>query len=191
VQLDRVPLSRSIPEESGTPAPPGGVGNLACTSDVVPSSAEPRERVRALSWLMLLWLCFAVLGQGQRCVVDPRFASPVSTLRTFWQALRSDDVDTAALCIENGDYAGPYPGSVWFMPPTRDLRLESVHLLPVHRGRVMVNYEVHYFALGVAEELSFATESHLVQARGEWHIVPPFGDVSLQEWRPLHRLTPI
>ena len=140
---------------------------------------------------MLLLLCFAVLGQGQRCEVDPRFGSPASTLLTYWEALRSGDAETASQCIEDGNYTGPYPGAVWFMPPTRDLRLEAVRSLPVRRGRVMVNYEVHYFALGVSEELSFRTESHLVQVRGEWRIAPPFGNVSVQEWRPLHRLTPI
>ena len=160
-------------------------------SDEVPSGTAPRERVSALSWLLVLALCFGVLGQGQRCEMDPRFGSPVSTLRTYWQALSSGDAETAAQCIEDGNYTGPYPGSVWFMPTTRDLRLEAVRSLPVHRGRVMVNYEVHYFALGIAEELSFRTESHLVQSHGEWRIAPPFGNVSQQQWRPLHRLTSI
>lgn len=191
MQLDRVPLSRPVAQESGTPAPPDGVGTVACANIQSPSSPEPRERVRALSWMMLLVLCFAVLGQGQRCDVDPRFGSPASTLLTYWEALRSGDAETAAQCIEDGNYTGPYPGSVWFMPPTRDLHLEDVHSLPVRRGRVMVNYEVHYFAYGVGEELSFHTENHLVQVRGEWRIVPPFGNVSAQEWRPLHRLAPI
>jgi hypothetical protein len=141
--------------------------------------------------MLLLVLCFGVLGQGQRCETDPRFGSPISTLKTYWEALSAGDAETAAQCIEDGSYTGPYPGAVWFMPPTRDLRLEAVQLLPVHRGRVMANYEVHYFAQGIAEELSFRTENHLVQVRGEWRIAPPFGDVSQQQWRPLHRLTPI
>lgn len=151
----------------------------------------PAERIGALSWLMLLVLCFAVLGQGQRCEVDARFASPTATLHTFWEALRSGDAETASQCIEEGSYSGPYPGTVWFMPPSRDLRLEAVHALPVRPGRVLVNYEVHYFAVGAAEELSFEIGSHLVEARGEWRIVPPFGNVSLHEWRPIHRLVPI
>jgi hypothetical protein len=191
VQLDRVPLPRPVSQETGTPTPPGGVGSVACANDEVLSSATPRERVSALSWLLVLTLCFSVLGQGQRCEMDPRFGSPVSTLRTYWEALSAGDAETASECIEDGNYTGPYPGAVWFMPTTRDLRLEEVHSLPVRRGRVMVNYEVHYFALGIAEELSFRTENHLVQVRGEWRIAPPFGNVSQQQWRPLHRLTPI
>lgn len=191
MQLDRVPLSRSNPQETGTPAPPGGVGRDACPGHPIPSDAEPTEKVSARSWLMLLFLCFAVLGQGERFEVDPRFGSPGATLGTFWEALRLGDAETASLCIEDGSYAGPYPGTVWFMPPSRDLRLEAVHALPVRPGRVMVNYEVHYFALGVSEELSFQTENHLVQVRGEWRITPPFGNVSMQEWRPIHRLAPI
>jgi len=55
----------------------------------------------------------------------------------------------------------------------------------------MVNYEVHYFALGASEEFSFQTASHLVRVQGEWRIVPPFGDVSAQESPPIHRLAPI
>ena len=191
MQLDRVPFPRSTPQETGTPAPPGGVGRVACSSDDFPSSLAPTKRVSALSCLMLLILCFAVLGQGQRCEVDPRFGSPGATLLTFWEALRTGDAETASMCFEEGSYSGPYPGTVWFMPPSRDLRLEAVHSLPVRPGRVLVNYEVHYFAIGAAEELSFQTGSHLVEARGEWRIVPPFGSVSLQEWRPIHRLEPI
>jgi len=136
-------------------------------------------------------LCFSVLGQGERFRVDPRFRTPNATLDTFWQALRSDDAETASLCLEDGGYTGPFPGAVWFLPPTRDLRLEAIHTLPVRRGRVMVNYEVHYFAVGVAEELSFHTENQLVQVRGEWRITPPLGNASFPEWRPIHRLTPI
>jgi hypothetical protein len=152
---------------------------------------EPTERVSALSWLLLLTLCLAVLGQGQRCEVDPRFGSPGATLQTFWEALRLGDAETASLCIEEGSYTGPFPGMVWFMPPSHDLRLDAVHSLPVRTGRVMVNYEVHYSVLGAAEEFSFRTENHLVQVRGEWRIVPPFGNVGMQEWGPIHRLAPI
>ena len=191
MQLDRVPPVRENSQESGTPAPPDGVGSDACSSAEPASSAPPGERAGALSWLLLLMLCFSVLGQGERFAVDPRFHSPSSTLQTFWQALRSDDAETASLCLEDGGYTGPFPGAVWFLPPTRDLRLESIHTLPVRRGCVMVNYEVHYLAVGVVEELSFQTENQLVQVRGEWRISPPLGNVSLPEWRPIHRLSPI
>jgi hypothetical protein len=163
----------------------------ACPSHETPSQLPPTERASAPAWVLLLLLCLSVLGQGQRCEVDPRFGSPGATLRTFWEALRLGDVETAEECFEDGGYTGPFPGMVWFMPPSHDLRLEAVHSLPVRRGRVMVNYEVHYFALGVAEELSFSTENHLVQIKGEWRIAPPYGNVSTQEWKTLHRLAPI
>jgi hypothetical protein len=162
-----------------------------CSSHDAASHLPPIQKAGALAWAMLLVLCLSVLGQGERCEVDPRFASPGATLHTFWEALRAGDAETASQCIEDGGYTGPFPGMVWFMPPSHDLRLEAVHSLPVRRGRVMVNYEVHYFALGVSEELSFRTENHLVQLRGEWRIAPPFGNVSTQEWVPLHRLSPI
>lgn len=164
---------------------------VACSSDHIPSRTEPAERASALSWLMLVCLSFALLGQGQRCDVDPRFGSPLATIQTYWEALREGDAETASLCIDEGSYTGPYPGSVWFMPPSHDLRVEAAQTLPVRPGRVLVNYEVHYFALGASEEFSFRTGSHLVRARGEWRIVPPFGDVSSQDFRPIHRLAPI
>jgi hypothetical protein len=139
----------------------------------------------------VLLLCVALVGQGQRCAVDPRFCSPVATLRTYWESLRQGDAETASLCIEDGSYTGPYPGAVWFMPPSHDLTLAAVHELPVRRGRVLVNYEVHYFALGASEELSFRSESQLVERHGEWRITPPFGEVNVQEWQPIRRLAPI
>jgi hypothetical protein len=54
-----------------------------------------------------------------------------------------------------------------------------------------VNYEVHYHAIGVSEELSFPVENQLVQVRGEWRIAAPFGNASLPVTRPIHRLLPI
>lgn len=192
MQLDRVPPARPVPEEeSGTAAPPVGVGMAACPSPDSPFPPPPLAPAGALSYVLVLLLCVALLGQGQRCTIDPRFSSPIATLRTYWQSLELGDAETASLCIEEGSYTGPYPGSVWFMPPSRDLTLSAVHALPVRRGRVMVNYEVHYFALGAAEELSFRTESQLIERHGEWRITPPFGEVNAQEWKPIRRLAPI
>ena len=178
-------------QDSGTTGAPVGVDPAACPCPVPTSSPPPAPRARPRSWLLLLVLCLGVLGQGERCEIDPRFASPTATLRTFWEALRAGDMEAAEACIEEGDYSGPYPGWVWFMPPSRDLRLESVQPLPVRRGRVVVDYEVHYFALGASEELSFKTQSQLVEARGEWRITAPYGNVTTLEWRPIHRLVPI
>jgi len=192
VQLDRVPPPRPVrQQESGTVAPPVGVGMAACPSPDSPSPSPPLAPAGPLSCALVLLMCVALLGQGQRCIIDPRFNSPIATLRTYWESLQQGDAETASLCIEDGGYTGPYPGSVWFMPPSRNLTLTEVHALPVRRGRVMVNYEVHYFALGAAEELSFKTESQLVEHHGEWRITPPFGEVNAQPWQPIRRLAPI
>jgi len=128
-----------------------------------------------------------VLGQGQRCTLDPRFASPDSTLRLFWEALRAGDAETASMCIEDGGYTGPYPGMVWFLPPASQLRLESIRSLPVQRDRVMVSYIVHCYPSATSEELSFQTENQLVRVRGEWRICSPVGSVSLPGWNPEYR----
>ena len=160
-----------------------------CTASIPDPTPAPRAGVRA--WALVLFLCAAVLGQGSRCQVDARFATPHATLDTFWKALADGDAETAAMCLERGDYEGPFPGTVWSMPPTRELRLETLSQLPVRRGLVMVNYEVHYHAIGVSEELSFPVENQLVQVRGEWRIAAPFGNASLPTTRPIHRLLPI
>jgi hypothetical protein len=192
VQLDRVPPARSAQEqESGTATPPGGVGTGACSSSDSTFPRPPLTPAGVLSCALVLVLCVGLLGQGQRYSVDPRFCSPVATLRTYWESLRQGDAETASLCIEEGSYTGPFPGAVWFMPPSRNLRLTEVHELPVRHGRVLVNYEVHYLALGVSEELSFRSESQLTEHQGEWRITPPFGEVNVQEWRPIRRLAPI
>jgi len=191
VQLDRIPPRSLAREETGTPAPPAGVVPDACS--IQPSLAPPVPAPRAgiRSWALVLLLGFAVLGQGSRCQVDVRFRSPLATLVTFWNALRDGDAETASLCLEDGEYQGPLPGTVWSLPPTRSLRLQSVNQLPVRRGLVMVNYEVHYLAEGVSEELSFPVENRLVQVRGEWRISAPLGEASVPVTRPIHRLLSI
>jgi hypothetical protein len=134
-------------------------------------------------------LLASVLGQGERFNVDRRFRTPDAALTTYWQALRTNDAAGAWECLENGPYDMPFPGMVWFLPPTEDLRLTGIQALPVQRGRVVVTYEVRYRPEGLREEFSFRTASELVLRRGEWRITQPIDTASIPGWRPSPRPT--
>jgi hypothetical protein len=133
------------------------------------------------------WLAFALLGQGERCRVDPRFASPSATLATYWEALRAGDDDLVAACHVTGMRDLPFPGMLWFMPPTREVRLEDFRSLPVSAGRLLVTYVVRYHPEGAGEEQSLPTGHELVRQRGEWRIERSIGEASMPEWRAVRR----
>src|SRR4029453_5344983 len=126
--------------------------------------------------------CLSLLGQGERYRVDPRFASPSATLATYWQALRDGDAEGAWECFDDPRDLMPMPGMLWFLPPTKELRLEGFRSLPVTAGRVMVTYEVHFQPKGSMEERSFRTADELVRERGEWRITRTIGEASMPEW---------
>lgn len=128
--------------------------------------------------------CLSLLGQGERCRVDPRFHSPSATLLSYWEALRTNDVDGAYECFVEGRHDLPMPGALWFLPPTDDLWLEGFRSLPVTSGRMLVTYEVHYRMRGFGDERKFRTGSELVRMRGEWRISGPLGQASMPEWKP-------
>jgi hypothetical protein len=119
--------------------------------------------------------------------VDPRLSTPSATLATYWSALRDGDDRTAAECVVEGSEGQPFPGMLWFMPPTREVRLESFRSLPVTAGRLFVTYEVRFRPLGALEEQRFQVGHELVRTRGEWRIARGLGPASLPEWRPIPR----
>ncbi len=129
-------------------------------------------------------LLLAVLGQGERFHLDQRFRTVDATLVTYWEALRANDAGAAWQCMAN-EVAMPYPGMLWFLPPSDELRIADLHALPVERGRMVVSYEVRYRPRGSSVELSFHTSSELVRLRGEWRIAHPIDAASVPEWRPL------
>lgn len=143
-----------------------------------------REGVRWRVVLVVLLASFTLLGQGERCRVDPRFRSPSTTLVSYWEALRAGDADAAFECFVSRRDDQPMPGALWFMPPTDQLWLAGFRSLPVTAGRVMVRYEVHYKPIGSGEERMFQTGSELVRSRGEWRISQPLGEASMPEWKP-------
>jgi hypothetical protein len=144
-----------------------------------------RRPVSLRAWALLAWLMVAVLGQGERFQLDHRFRTFDGTLKTYWEALRSNDAGGAWQCLADETSGMPYPGMLWFLPPSDVLSLANLRPLPIERGRVVVSYEVRYVPRGSDRELSFRTSSELVQKRGEWRIAHPIDAASVPAWRPL------
>lgn len=193
MQLDRVPPRKPAAEVSGTPDGSPGVIGLDRMGDAGSVAPGPPMGAR-LTWrgaLMIGLAALSLTGQGERFRVDPRFATPSATISTYWQALRSDDEGEAAECLVDARDELPFPGMLWFLPPTRDLWLEEFRLVQVSSGRVMMSYQVRYRPVGTHLEQSFVTGSELVRQRGEWRIARPLGEASIPDWRPIPRTVDI
>ncbi len=147
----------------------------------------PRRRASPGQWALLALLLAGVLGQGERLDVDPRYSSPTRTLVTYWLALRAGDAPAAWACLAHGPYDAPYPGMLWFLPPTERFHLLGVRELPVQRGRMVVSYEVRYRPVGLDRDFGFRTMHELVCDHGEWRIAQPPGLTAMPEWRPTER----
>jgi hypothetical protein len=190
VNLDLLGACDGAREVPGTRAGPAGVDTgSSLGGDGDSAAGRPvRSRVGGRTWVLVAVVTLSLLGQGERCRVDPRFASPGATLATFWAALRADQAENAWECMVEGRHDLPLPGMLWFLPPTQGLWLDDFRSLPVTSGRVLVSYDVHYRPLGMTTEHSFRTGSELVRIRGAWRILRPIGEASMPEWwRPVPR----
>jgi len=168
---------------SGTELAPAGVSTGVGPEDgaLVPAF----RRARPVTLVLVAIAALALLGQGERCRLDPRFRSPSSALLSYWGALEQGDSDRVLECYAEVRDDLPMPGALWFLPPTDELWLDGYRSLPVTSGRVMVTYEVHYRPTGSGEERMFQTGSELVRVRGEWRISKPIGEASMPEWKPV------
>lgn len=176
-------LSPRVPPNSGTELGPPGV----CTG-VGPAegtTAFLHRRARPVTFVLVVLAALSLLGQGERCRLDPRFRSPSTALLSYWGALEQGDEDRVLECYAEVRDDLPMPGALWFLPPTDELWLDGFRSLPVTAGRVMVTYEVHYRPSGSGEERMFQTGSELVRVRGEWRIARPIGEASMPEWKPV------
>ncbi|MBI1799688.1 MAG: hypothetical protein HYR73_08375 [Candidatus Eisenbacteria bacterium] len=156
--------------------------------------APASRRVASLSWRGVLLLALgaaSLLGQGERYRVNPRLISPSRTIASYWEALRRDDENAAAECTVEGNPDVPYPGMLWFLPPTSELTLSDFRSLPVSSGRVLVTYLVRYRPVGLEVDQSFVTGCELVRQHGEWRIEKPIGEASMPEWKPIPRAVDI
>jgi hypothetical protein len=165
------------PKHSGTSATLAGVS----ASDGSDRAASKRRRTGLHLWMVVL-ASLTLLGQGERCLVDPRFASPSATLLTFWSAMREGNAEEVWECFVEGRDDLPMPGMLWFLPPTERISLAEFRALPVTAGRVLVRYEVHFVPRGFDEERVFVTGDELVRLRGQWRIARPIGQVSAPIW---------
>lgn len=151
----------------------------------------PRRRLKFREWMGLSVVCCSLLGQGEICRVDPRFATPSSALKTYWEALRAEDVDLVAECFADPEEAIPRPGTVWFLPPSQKITVDGVRYAPGEDGNVVATYEVRFVPCGSTVEMRFITGSELMRVRGEWRIVGIAEDVVWPEWKPWPRVVDI
>ena len=129
-------------------------------------------------------MCTSVLGQGERCPVDPRFASPNATLATYWEALRANDEGLVVECFAEPANAAPVAGAVWFLPPSRELVIAPPRLVTVEPGHMVASYEVRFRPYGSFEVYGFTVSSELQRIRGEWRIVRANVDSDMPDWVP-------
>ena len=183
MQLDRIPPRVSDPNLDGTTNPVSGVE--PCEASALQPVARPGRSV----WLMgaVLVAVYALLGQGESTQVDARFQSPGAALATYWEALRTNDLDMLGECYAEPNAAYPLPGMVWFLPPVRRLGLYQTHVVPIGDGRVTAAYEVRFQPIGLDEPQHFITTTDLVQIHHEWHVVTPSGETGMPAWRPYPR----
>jgi hypothetical protein len=149
---------------------------------------------RRISWrgVCAIALCaLSLLGQGERYWIDARLTSPERAIANFWRALRQDDDMGAAECMVEGEHNLPFPGMLWFLPPTKAFKLSNFKSLPIEGGHLLVTYAVRYTPVGLESEQAFVTSFEMVRQRGEWRIVRPVGEASMPEWKPILRAVDI
>jgi len=194
MQLHRVPppLHR-LSIDLGSQEHSFGVEHPAEASDLSRIRSTPIA-ARRITWRggWLIALCaLSLLGQGERSRIDSRLTSPERTIASFWKSLRQDDEAGAAQCMVEGDHNLPFPGMLWFLPPTRDFKLSNFKLMAIEGNRVLVTYAVRYTPVGLSSEQAFVTTFELARQRGEWRIVRSVGEASMPEWKPILRAVDI
>ena len=172
---------------SGTFSPTRGVWTVGAPRDGAVDGSAGYARPRWREWIAIALVASSLLALGERCRVNPHLVSPSATLHQYWEALRAGDEAAVAECLVEGERDLPFPGMLWFMPPTRALWIDDFRSLPVQSGRVLATYQVHFAPYGTGEVETFRTGSELVRTRGEWRIARPLGEASMPEWKPIHR----
>ncbi|TMQ48242.1 MAG: hypothetical protein E6K73_12430 [Candidatus Eisenbacteria bacterium] len=170
MQLDRVPPRIVSAQLTGTTEFLPGVRPFGDRQREAVGSLAGIRRRRASEWVALSLACLSLLGQGERCRIDPRLSSPGETLKTYWQAVRSNDVAAVTDCFVERDLATPAAGMLWFLPPIQSLAIDSLRVVTVTSARVVVSYAVRFRPLGAERDRYFVNSSELVRVRGEWRL---------------------
>jgi hypothetical protein len=127
----------------------------------------------------------SLLGQGERCRIDPLLAQPGSALAAYWEALQLNDVARVWSCSVERDNELPFPGMMWFLPPSRALWLEHISLVRTDKDHTVASYEVHFRPIGAPTERRLRVVTELVHVRGEWLVEHPLSEAGLLNGRPL------
>jgi hypothetical protein len=140
----------------------------------------------------------AILLGGERPPADPRFESPVATVRTFWQAVALGPPDEALECFVDVG-AGHTAANLLTLPGLAELRVRNVRVEARGSQRAIVRYEVWYQVQGVPDANTFLAGDELWRVRGQWRIHRPLPAVEKSGaprrrtesmWRPLRAPTP-
>jgi hypothetical protein len=164
---------------TGTVAHPGGVVDAGTTK----SSVLDTRRAGLRAWAFLLVACVSLLGQGERFRVDLRLRTPERALATYWEALQDNDPEAVADCVLGGTADLPFPGMLWFLPPTRACRIDSLRILPLETDRVVAAYEVRFRPIGSRQVRMMPVTTELVRIDGEWRVLRPLGEEGLLRGR--------
>lgn len=180
MQLDRVPPPTKT-QLDGTLSPYPGVETERCGGTSRGRKADWRLRLTATL------MSFTLLGQGEQARIDPRFVRPDATLVAYWEALRQNDVEGVQECVYEFEDGLPFPGMLWFLPPTREFTLSSIRCVPIDAHRVVAAYEVRFRAIGMVEERRLPVVTELVLDRGEWRVRSALAETGVLELRPIPR----
>jgi len=127
----------------------------------------------------------SLLGQGERCTIDPLLRTPGTALVTYWDTLQHNDADGTRACSLASDGALPFPGMLWAFPNTRGLWIKNLRYVPIDEDEVVVSYDVHFTPAGTDEERLLSVVTDLIRVRGEWLVSRPLAEAGLLNGRPL------
>lgn len=173
--LSRASLARTsgptdAASDSGWMDPRPTVERLSLRSPPPPRYALSVRRSHLLSAAVVL--AIVALVRGESPPADPRFESPVATVRTFWQALALGPADEALECFVDVG-AGQAAADLMGMPALQFVHLRNVRVELRGDQCAIVRYEVWYQVQGSEEGNTFNAGDELLRVRGQWRIHRP------------------
>ena len=177
-----LPLSTdsAVVSDTGIHPAPGGVEHFeAQTPGLAARSAAAWK-----TWLLLALGAVSLVGQGERCQVDPQLRAPGSAIAFYWQALQSNDAERVAACSLVSDPRLPFPGMLWAFPNTHALAIEHLRYVPIDADYVVVSYDVVYRPVGGEQDQTLAVMTEVVRVRGEWRVARPLAEPGIMNGLP-------
>lgn len=126
----------------------------------------------------------SLLGQGERCHINPQLRSPGSAIAFYWEALQLNDSERMAACSLESDASLPFPGMLWAFPNTRELSIEHLRYVPIDADHVVVSYDVVFRPIGGEQDRSLAAMTEVVRVRGEWRVARPLAENGILNGQP-------